>query len=273
MIKDEMENSWGVHYYSTPPPKARKSFHDLDRLVRSSVAGFKLKSLVPSGTEANMEAILVATDHDCSRALFGLGNYVGGDRYTQDLSTSMYDASSLLAFPRLVENASERCLKQNVGLPYHCPGSAQFTEEQLIEWETECIQSLHKKLFVAKCKGAPYKCLLLELLLSGAGCELSSRFLKTLGNLCKAYSIAIIADEILTAGRAGPGLAMTLSQPEEFIREVQFITVGKFTGCGIVLEKVSGYVGMGPCAQLLTNSCLCFSDKRLLINQRVTTVS
>ena len=239
MIKDEMENSWGVHYYSTPPPKARKSFHDLDRLVRSSVPGFKLKSLVPSGTEANMEAILDATDYDCSRALFGLGNYIGGDRYTQDLSTSMYDASSLLAFTRLVENASEKCLKQNVPLPYHCPGSAQFLEEKLIEWENQCIVSLHKRLFVAKFKGAPYKCLLLELLLSGCGCELSSRFLKSLGKLCKAFSIVIIADEILTAGRAGPGLAMTLSQPEEFIQQVHFITIGKFTGCGVVLEKVS----------------------------------
>ena len=79
-----------------------------------------------------MKAILVATGYDCYKALFGLGNYyVGGNKYTQDLSTSMYNASSIVALSRLLKNAFQKCPKQNVPLPCHC--------HKLIEWEGQCI--------------------------------------------------------------------------------------------------------------------------------------
>ena len=238
-IKDEMENGWGVDFLPVVPRGTRKTLSDLSAIVVSTVKGFSLMSLLASGTEVNMHALLTACSYDLSTALIALGSYVGGDQFTQEMSSSMYDAKSSISLPKYVANASARCLAQTVPMPYHIHGSSQISNEHVKNIEDQCLRSLHKRLVVAKLEGKPYRGLLLELMLSGNGCSLSRGFLEKLGRLCTEMDVAIVVDEVLTGGRAGPGMIMTTSMPQEFIEAVKFITMGKFLGCAVVLKKIS----------------------------------
>ena len=240
-LKDELENDWGtqlVPSYITDRC-ASKSSIELDKLIRKDVRGFKLHNILSSGTNANQDTILLATNYEPARALYGLCSYVGGNEYTQELSTSMYDSSSALAGPKHPENATRRCLMQCVALP-HWVDCQKFTLEEKEAYEDKCLRQLHKLLLVAKLKGTPFKALLVEYILSGNGGELSYRYLRKLGILLKAYDVIVVADEVLTGGRVGPTMAMTTApgMPKEFVERVEWITMGKFMLCAIILNRI-----------------------------------
>jgi len=78
---------------------------------------------------------------------------------------------------------------------------------------------------------------MLELILGGSGGELSPRFLSLFGRLCVSMNVTIIADEIMTGGRVGPGMTVTQNSPIEFRQAVGYITMGKIMNCGLVLER------------------------------------
>ncbi len=168
--------------------------------------------------------------------VFALGSYVGGDEYLQEVSTSMYDPSSCLSVPKYPENASPRCFKQTIPLPYHVTGA--MPEGDLLALESKCLRAFHKKLSIRMLLGKPVRALLLELILGGNGCTLSDRFLANLGRLCLSFHVAIIVDEVLTGARSlGPKMVLTTSKPNEFTDAVKYITMGKFIGCALVLKK------------------------------------
>ena len=239
MGDDQMQNQWGCDLVLSPPHAASKTFQDLDRRVRSDVVGYKLHSVTVSGTEANSKALLCASEYGMSRCLFGLGTYLGGDQFLQDMSTSMYSERSRLSAPKSVyrDCVSKPCLEQTVPLPYWVDCRA-FTLKERRDHETKCLRALHKKLIVAKLKGLPYRVLLIEYILGGTGGELSKHFLERLAPLLATLDIVVIADEVLTGGRVGPTMAMTNSMPSSFVDRVEFITMGKFLECGLVLQKI-----------------------------------
>ena len=234
-----MQNQWGCDLVLSPPHAGSKTFQDLDRRVRSDVVGYKLHSVAVSGTEANSKALLCASEYGMSRCLFGLGTYLGGDQFLQEMSTSTYSERNRLSAPKSVyqESVSKPCLEQTVPLPYWVNCRA-FTLKQRREHETKCLRALHKKLIVAKLKGKPYRVLLIEYILGGTGGELSKHFLERLAPLLATLEIVVIADEVLTAGRVGPTMAMTNSMPSLFQERVEFVTMGKFLECGLVLQKI-----------------------------------
>ena len=233
-----MQNEWGTILAPLSSKKAgRKTNHDFDKEIRSDVPGYKLAFTQPSGTDANMAAICNVCDFETSDCLFGLGSYLGGTRFLQEMSTSAYDLKDALSIPKYVELATDRCIDQTVVLPYWVDCKAYSAEERL-EYESTCLRALHKLLAVSLLSGKPKKCLLVEYILGGNGAELSKVFLERLGILLKAYNVWVIADEVLTAGRTGKDMTMTQGMPRAFQERVKYITVGKFIKCAAVLEQI-----------------------------------
>lgn len=237
LVEDEMQNEWGTVLVNNVSKPARKSFHDFDKEVRSDVPGFALYGVLSAGTYVNMAALQEASDYELNCCLFGIGNYIGGDKFLQQMSTSEYDASSSLAAPKDPEDVTQRCLAQTVPLPYWVD-CTKFNDKKREELENECLRALHTKLLVAKLSGPPYKVLLLEYILGGNGGELSHRFLKQLGRLLIKFNVTVVADEVLTGGRVGPQMFMTPTMPQEFQDCVSYITAGKFMKCALLLKKI-----------------------------------
>ena len=69
------------------------------------------------------------------------------------------------------------------------------------EFEDVCFTALKERVLGFTMKGTPVGCILVELLLSGNGLQLSERFCKKLRHFCTRMGIAIVADEILTGFR------------------------------------------------------------------------
>ena len=233
-----MVNNWGCNLvWAHNRNSCHKTFNQFDMLVRGSVKGFKLERLTASGTDANGFAIDRATNSSITCLLVGMGSYVGGLDPLQGLSSSEFAANKTLSIPKHPETASPECIRQTVALPYYVQKTS-IDAIELADYENRCLEAIRKKLLVATLSGSPYKALLLEYVLGGNGGELSYQFLGRLGRLLKNYKCIVIADEILTTGRVGPQMTMTTSMPIDFLEMVEFITVGKVTDCGLVLQKV-----------------------------------
>lgn len=240
-INDDMANEWGVRLVMESSEGTDRlpsgSMYQFDAAIRRTVPGFALHTVLSAGTYVNMSALEEASDYNMKECLFALGSYCGGSGYLQEMSTSMYDASNELSIPRYFDTATPRCRWQTAPMPYYVP-NPQFTEEEENDLEEKCLRSLHKKLLIGKLTGKPFRALLMEYILGGNGGMLSPRYLKKLGTLCKQMDVVIVADEVLTGGRVGPGMVMTTSMPPEFLECVKFITVGKFLGCAVILKQI-----------------------------------
>ena len=138
--------------------------------------------------------------------------------------------------PQEYNEANLQCQEQTVPLPYNIPGD-WLPDARLCNYKRYCLDHLHETLLFAFFSGKPYKAILLEYILGGNGAELLIEFLTSLSYLLKLFGVVVVADEVLTGGRVGPGIAMTTSMPSEFKKSVEFITLGKFMGCGLVLQR------------------------------------
>jgi hypothetical protein len=237
--EDDMANNWGAAYVEDVRVASGTKLK-LDAAVRTAIPTFRLMDMLESGTSANDRAISVATDGCYKKCLFGMGSYAGGVGVLHDYSTTDMLANKQLSLVKDPENCLEATRKQTVPLPYHIPHDS-FTDSMLERIENKCLEFLNFKLVLACLEGTPYKVFLLEYILSGCGAELTIRFLLKLAKQLKQFNVSIIADEVMTAGRVGPSMTITSTLPEEFTNSVEFITLGKAFGCGIVLEKVETY--------------------------------
>ena len=236
--RDEMENRWGVDLVPSPDRLPSKTISQFQAAIKKAVSGFQLLSMTESGTSANETAVLSATDNDSSRCLFAMGSYCGGVGIMFRYSSTQHSASKQLSVPSSPGDLENKnCKQQTVALPYYVP-CAKYTDASIRKYEQRCLKAINTKLFVAQLAGCPYRAILLELVLCGTGGELSNIFLASMGKLCDQYSVSIIVDEVMTGGRVGPDMTVTVMAPPEFTNQVAFITMGKFMGCGLVLTKV-----------------------------------
>ena len=237
MIEDTMENEWGVAFISfTEKRCGRRTFNNFGLDISREVPGYQLHSLQMCGTDANAEAIRLATDHDSSKCLFCVGAYVGGDTASLDFSTTGYTANGLLSMIKPYDSCGPKAKRQTVPLPYHVP-SEWLDPDLLRRHEEECLEHLHRRLLLAMLVGQPYRALVLEYMLGGNGGILSVDFLKRLARVLEKFQVVIVADEILTGARVGPSIAMTTTLPDCIQERVEFITLGKFISCGVVLRR------------------------------------
>ena len=234
--RDEMENNWGCNLVQTTLGFASRNFHDLDQHVRADVRGFQLHKLEISGTAANEVAVELSTNYEYKRCLLAMGSYSGGVGKMLELTSTKCATCGLLSIPADPEDTGTSCQFQTVPMPYWVV-SSEYPAKMRKEVEDKCLLQINKRLLLAKLAGEPFKAFFLELLLAGNGGELSNTFLKKLGILLHKYNIKVIVDEVLTGGRVGPDMTMTTKTPQEFQKVVHFITMGKITGCGLILEK------------------------------------
>ena len=77
-------------------------------------------------------------------------------------------------------------------------------------------------------------CILMEITLASNGSTISDRALTILGELAHLHKFGIVVDEIMTGGRTKTMLS-TMEKPKIFQKSVEFITMGKWLKCGMVL--------------------------------------
>lgn len=251
-----MENNWGVCLISPRNylPDGEVSYSTLCDLLKATVPGFQLanEGVCVSGSHANLRAMDLSFDGgNKTQCLFAMGSYIGGYESLQAFSSN----HNLLVFEKrlsLIKNPSEVsdvCKRNTVPFPYHIPNKT-IDKQKLATIEEKCLRSIEGTLLLGILSGNPYKALLMEYILTGNGAKVSRDFLVRLGRLLKQYNIFVIADEVMTGGRVGPGFVMTLSQPEEFKERVRFITLGKIFGLGLTLERITNKsaatAGMAP---------------------------
>lgn len=235
---DDCMNQWGCSLSLYTLKKRSVDIADSRQLRDIIAESFQnewlLAKVVSCGSDANMYAVMSATNGETNTILIAAGSYVSGDSGPmQSWSTSNFslkDGVSGVAHPSQVWNQYTR--EHTVPLPYCIPGV--LSKKRQSEYENQCIQKLHLSCLTAKVKGCAYKCIMLELMLASNGASLSDRCLIMLGKLAECFDIHFIVDEIMTAGRTGTML-MTQRKPTEFVQRVTHVTLGKWLQKGLVI--------------------------------------
>jgi hypothetical protein len=234
---DTLDNCWGVKLVTLLNKPREVKFTKFDYDVRKDVPDYRLYSVVSSGSNANQDACVLASEYDLEGVIVGLGSYIGGNDFSTELSTAQYTLKSDFSLPSMVTEVSVRTVLQTVPLPYWVPTSALSRQEKT-QHENNCLRHIHQYLVHHWLKGKPKKVLLLEYILGGNGGELSSRFLDMLARILIEFNVVVVADEVLTGGRVGPKMTMTHSFSSLWRSVVKYITMGKFMNCALILERI-----------------------------------
>jgi hypothetical protein len=253
-MTDDCANKWGCQLVEmSNEDTLQESFRDgveaantFQDLVEECCSPFQLLRVESCGSAANMYAINAATDLEPRRCLIACGSYVSGDHGPLQQFTSSHfsddDRFSIISDPN---NCSETSKHVTIAFPYYIPGCencmvgcVKCREDFDIqkEYEQNCARMLHVTCLKAIANGSPFKSIFFELILHGSGAMLHPRFLKTIVKLARTHQLAIMVDEIMTGGRSGKMLYIQHC-PKEFIRNVSYVTLGKWVGCGMVLEN------------------------------------
>ena len=237
---DALMNNWGTEHVKVGRSRS-STFEAFDEDVRRSVPGYELDICVTSGTFANNHAVMKQCGGELTSVLFGVGGYLGGLEFFQGFSTAACSNGNTFSELRLVDNATPQLIKQTVALPYLVPNCAEIQADELEKYESCCLRLLQKKLLQHMLDPGlkRVRVVLMECILSGNGGELREEFLVKLACLLKALDVVVIADEIMTGGRAGPGMTITGSLPTVWKERVVCITMGKWMGCGLLLRKAT----------------------------------
>ena len=250
---DDLGNDWGVSLISTDKPRrgtgasvACGEYADCSDRLKDEVAAtfgdeFRLEKVTPSGSDAQLYALILATGGLFNDCMVACGSYVSGTNGgLQTWSTSDFDVHhgpSLVMHPRNVISSFTRT--HTVGLPYHIEGT--LTQSDLDEYEHRCLKELHVRVLLEKMHGAEFKTLLMELSLAGCGATLSDHALEMIGMLAEHHGFSITLDEIFTGGRTGTMLLVE-QKPERFKRMVKYVTMGKWMQAGLVLVRNEEYI-------------------------------
>ena len=106
--------------------------------------------------------------------------------------------------------------------------------DDLHQYEDEYLEHLHILCLYNKVMKNKVTCILMEISLASNGSTLSDRALTILGELAHLHDLGIVVDEIMTGGRTKKMLS-TMEKPKIFQKAVEFITIGKWLKCGMVL--------------------------------------
>lgn len=251
MSHDDLANVWGTVLVLTDGNARRRArllalegpnknqadlgFRILQGEVRETFRGlFTLTKILCCGSEANAFAVTNATDGNLDLCMIGCGAYVAGTNGAltnwSSSSYSIHHSVATVTYPEYVQ--SEFTLSHTVGLPYHIKGvpSAAVLED----YEDKCLLAIHYRCLERRLLGAPFKTLLLELMLAGCGAILSDRCLEKLATLARHHKFSIVLDEIMTGARHGTML-LVQQKPKAFQDVVAYATMGKFPGRGMVM--------------------------------------
>ena len=210
--------------------------------VYSGAAGGRpVVKVAACATDALRHAISIAGRG--GRVLWALGSYVGGDVDFSELSTaSRFDNSDALKdeealpLPYVVGEAARA--KLSAGDACTLVGAAA-----LRELERKCLTHLLVRVLAGRLAANPVTAIVLELVLSNNGLQLSAPFLQRLGRLCAALGVAIVLDETMTFARCHGRVILDENNKSLLaidamgiagILQPRCIVAGKVAGMGIV---------------------------------------
>ena len=249
-MSDDLANDWGCDLIFMGRSSGRKrkvgamiailaddrrqrNFHSLIEKTTSNLFG--LMKLTTNGSDANLYAVTSLTQGNTSGCLIACGSYVSGDcGPLQSWSTSAFEIGS---GPSGIISPEDRritpfTLEHTIPLPYFIEGT--MCDDDQHHYENECLEHLHILCLYNKVLKKKVTCILMEITLASNGSTISDRALTILGHLAHVHDFGIVVDEIMTGGRTKTMLS-TMEKPKIFQKSVQFITMGKWLKCGMVL--------------------------------------
>ena len=198
---------------------------------------FRLMKLTTNGSDANLYAETSLTQGNTSGCLIACGSYVSGDSSPlQSWSKSAFEIGSGPASITSPEDPkiSSFTLQHTITLPYSTEGAMSYDDLHL--YEDKCLEHLHILCLYNKVMKNKVKCILMEISLASNGATLSDRALTILRELAGLQDFHIVVDEIMTGGCTKKMLS-TMEKPKIFQQAVEFITMGKWLKCGMVLAS------------------------------------
>ena len=247
-MSDDLANDWGCDLICMGRSSGRKrkvglmiailaddrrqrNFHSL--IEKTTYHLFGLMKLTTNGSDANLYAVTSLTQGNTSRCLVACGSYVSGDSGPlQSWYTSAFEIGSGPA--GIISPEDQRItpftLQHTIALPYFIEGT--MSEDDLRE--NECLEHLHILCLYNKVMKNKVTCILMEITLASNGSTVSDCALTILGELAHLHEFGIVVDEIMTSGRTKTMLS-TMEKPKIFQKSVEFITMGKWLKCGMVL--------------------------------------
>ena len=191
--------------------------------------------LTTNSSDANLYAVTSLTQGNTSGCLVACGSYVSGDSGPlQSWSTSAFEIGSGpfgIICPE-DQRITPFTVEHTIPLPYFIEG--KLFDDDLRKYEIECLEHLHILCLYNKVMKKKVTCILMEIILASNGSTVSDRALTILGELAHLHKFGIVVDEIMTGGRTKTMLS-SLEKPKIFQKSVEFITMGKWLKCGMVL--------------------------------------
>ena len=198
---------------------------------------FEVLEFIDSGSQANLNACMHATDYDGKKIAVAAGTYLSTlqasplNRFRVHQQVEQGWGQRVTQLRQAIPTADpERSPCRSLYLPYMADcllqgrGGIQLLEEAETAALTQLKQLLHEGT----------KCLLIELVCSATGFSLRKSFLDELVSTLHGAGAFLVVDEILTAGRCSSD-HLLLSDHLEL--KADYVTLGKFTRSGIILKR------------------------------------
>ena len=249
-MSDDLANDWGCDLICMGRSSGRKrkvgamiailtdgrrqrNFHSLIEKMTNNLFG--LMKLTTNGSNANLYAVTSLTQGNTSGCLVACGSYVSGDSGPlQSWSTSAFEIRS--GPSGIISPEDQRItpftLEHTIPLPYFIEGT--MSDDDLRNYENECLEHLHILCLYNKVMKNKVTCILMEITLASNGSTVSDCALTILGELAHLHNFGIVVDEIMTGGLTKTMLS-TMEKPKIFQKSVEFITMGQWLKCGMVL--------------------------------------
>ena len=211
----------------------QRNFHSLIEKTTNNLFG--LMKLTTNGSDANLYTVTSLTQGNTSGCLVACGSYVSEESGPlQSWSTSAFDIGSGPSGIICPEDQriTPFTLKHTIALPYFIEGT--MLDDDRRKYENECLEHLHILCLYNKVMKNKVTCILMEITLASNGSTVSDRALTILGHLAYLHDFGIVVDEIMTGG-CTKTMRSTMEKPKIFQKSVEFITMGKWLKCGMVL--------------------------------------
>ena len=249
-MSDDRANDWGCDLICMGRSSGRKrkvgamiailsndqrqrNFHSLIEKTTNNLFG--LMKLTTNGSDANLYTVTSLTQGNTSGCLVACGSYVSGDSGPlQSWSTSAFDIGRgpyIIICPE-DQRITPFTLEHTIALPYFIEGT--MCDDERHKYENECLEHLHILCLYNKVMKNKVTCILMEITLASNGSTVSDRALTILGHLAHLHDFGIVVDEIMTGGHTKT-MHSTMEKPKIFQKSVEFITMGKWLKCGMVL--------------------------------------
>ena len=217
------------------------------RMVERSTGGvFTFDTITLNGTEANCYAITMASDMRCDKSMFPCGTYIAAHAGPlKNKSVVRWNPRNGQATLLSATDETHQSHREDVvALPYIINISERnspFFRDEYDQYEKQCLDDLETRVILSRVtpNRAAFQILFIELLTIQHGATLSEEALRRIGQIAIKYSIKIVVDEIMTAGRIGPRMLAVLDAPREFLQQVHYVTIGIWTERqnGLVLAR------------------------------------